>query len=474
MDHNEDRSMPEYPLELSGQAFAKFVEEATGRLSEFLDSLPEQRTDRSQQSAELARTISEPLPQTGQSFTALLETLFRDVFPTAFNTTSPGYLAYIPGGGLPHAALADLISQITNRYVGLWAAAPVAVQIEATVIRWLCEIVGFESGSGGFLTSGGSLANWAALVIAREKHLPEQFHSGAIYTSNQAHHSVNRAALLAGFPRGNLRLIQVDDQYRIRMDDLRRQVDDDRGQGKVPLAVVAHAGTTNTGAIDDLASLAEYCKQEQIWLHVDAAYGGFFLLTDRGRALMHGAAQADSMTLDPHKGLFLPYGTGCLLVRDQSLLQRTFAFRGEYMTAKAEQEFVDFCDISPELTREFRGLRLWLPLKMHGIGPFRQALDEKLDLAQYAAAELRKIKDIEIVAEPQLSLLAFRYSPAGQTTEETNELNRKLLDRINSVGRVFLSPTMLDDKFVIRLCILSVRTHRDRNDEFLEIVRQCI
>lgn len=461
-----------YPLEIAGQAMSGLIAQAAQRIAEFLDTLSEQPTSNLERAEQLARAVAEPLPVVGQSFDSLLEQLFERVFPVALNTTSPGYFAYIPGGGLPHAALADLISLTTNRYVGLWMGAPLVAQIEATVIRWLCDIVGYEAQAGGFLTSGGSLANWAALVVARHSRLPENFLSGVIYTSDQAHHSVDKSAMLAGFPRGNVRKVEVDGEFRVRLDRLRQVIAEDRSRGLTPLAVIAHAGTTNTGAVDDLQRVADLAADERLWFHVDAAYGGFFLLTDQGRSVMRGISRADSITLDPHKGLFLPYGTGCLLVRQQDQLRQTFAWRGEYMTAAASEEFVDFCDISPELTRDFRGLRIWLPLKMHGVQPFRECLQEKLELARYAAMELRKLDRIEIVADPQLSILAFRFQRAGLSNEQLNAFNRELLARINASRRVLLTPTTLDEKFVIRLCVLSFRTHRDRIDELLELVRK--
>jgi aromatic-L-amino-acid decarboxylase len=381
-------------------------------------------------------------------------------------------MAYIPGGGLPHAAIADLMALTTNRYVGLWRIAPVVAQIEATVIRWLADMVGYGPQGGGFLTSGGSLANWSALIVAREQRLPDLFRSGVVYTSSQAHHSIQKAVMLAGIPSTNLRLIAVDHDLRIRLDELERQIGEDRRQGLQPLAVIGQGGTTNTGAVDDLQGLADLAHQEGLWMHVDAAYGGFFRLTQRGKAALRGIERADSITLDPHKGLFLPYGTGGLLVRDRALLQETFAGRGDYMTETAEDEFYDFCDISPELSRDFRGLRMWLPIKMHGIGAFRQCLDEKLDLAGYVASHLQAMPGIELIGQPPLSIVAFRLVAPGRSVEELNQLNRRLLDQINASRRVALTPTTLGDKFVIRLCILSFRTHRDRIDECLGLIRK--
>jgi aromatic-L-amino-acid/L-tryptophan decarboxylase len=332
--------------------------------------------------------------------------------------------------------------------------------------------VGFDGDAGGFLTSGGSLANWSAMTIARDLRMPNNFRRGVVYTSNQAHHSVDKAAILAGLDRTNIRRVPVDADFRVQVDVLEEWIDQDRQAGKLPLAIVGNAGTTNTGAVDHLELLADLAKRTDTWLHVDAAYGGFFLLTERGKSALRGIEKADSITLDPHKGLFLPYGTGCLLVRNRSPLRQVFSLRGEYMMTETEgQDFVDFCDVSPELTRDFRGLRVWLPFQMHGAAAFRECLDEKLDLARHTQAELQAIPGVEIVSKSPLSIVAFRLRQPTWTEMETNEKNQSFLRLINGSGRVWLTGTILNEHFVLRICILSFRTHRDRIDECLAIIR---
>lgn len=463
----------EFPLESGGVQFREQLALAAERIGVFLDTLGEQPASNLDRAEEFSHAVLTPMPKQGRPYEEILEQLFERVFPVALNTTGPGYLAYIPGGGLPDAALADVLSLITNRYPGLWTTAPVVASIELAVIRWFCNLVGFDSRAGGFLTSGGSLANWSALVLARECLLSDDFRRGVVYTSNQAHHSVDKAAMLAGLRRNHVIKVPVDEHLRVRVDALRDLIAADRSQGRLPLAIVAHAGTTNTGAVDDLNAMADLAAEENVWLHVDAAYGGFFLLTERGRNVLRGIERADSVTLDPHKGLFLPYGTGCLLVRDRARLRQVFAMRGEYMTATAaSEEFVDFCDLSPELTRDFRGLRVWLPFQLHGSDVFQRCLDEKLDLARYAEEQLQAIDGVELVASSPLSIVTFRFHRPGWSESEANDRNRKLLKRINASRRVLLTSTMLDGRFVIRICILSFRTHRDRIDECLNLIRE--
>lgn len=466
----EDRS-----LELSSEEFRRLVAGATERILAHLAALPEQPAAATEGGAELARSLAEPIPQSGRPWTELLELLFEKVIPVSFNTAGPGYLAYIPGGGLPHTAVADLVADATNRYVGVFAAAPGLAQIEANVVRWFCDMVGYPPGSGGILTSGGSLSNFSALVAARRERLPDDFLSGTIYASDQTHHSVQKAALLAGFPAESVREVASDGAFRVRPDELARRIDADRRSGRRPFLVVGNAGTTNTGAVDDLRALADLCAAKGLWFHVDAAYGGFFLLTARGRSRLAGIERADSITLDPHKGLFLPYGTGCLLVRDRDALKRAHALSADYMPSMQDDpDLVDFNLLSPELSRGWRGLRVWLPLKMHGVGPFQRNLDEKLDLAEWATEELRGIPQIEIVAEPQLSIVAFRMRGGKSGERDRDGLNRELLTRINARKRVYLTGTTLTTRFAIRICVLSFRTHRDRMEQALDDIRAAV
>ncbi len=475
MNLGDQSTQQTYELELSGNEMRTLVNEAMERIAAYVDSLPSQQAVDLEGTVPAARSTMEPMPETGMPFNALLDRLFHDLVPKGFNTAGPGYLAYIPGGGILHSAVADLISSSVNRYVGVWAAAPALAQLEASVVRWFADLVGYPREARGLLTTGGSLANFIALVAARRDRLPENFLSGTIYTSDQVHHSVTKAAILAGFPESSIREIPSDNLFRIRADALEQAIAQDREKGFMPFMLVASAGTTNTGAVDDLEAMADIASKEKLWLHVDAAYGGFFLLTERGRRTMKGIDRSDSVTVDPHKGLFVPYGTGSLIVRDGEALRKAHTVHAQYLPPMQEDsELVDFCQYSPELSRAFRGLRIWLPFKMHGAGAFRRNLDEKLDLVKFATSELRKIPGIEIVAEPQLSVVAFRLVRAGLGPTELNNLNRRLLDRINARLRVYLTSTVLGETFVIRICVLSFRTHLERVEAAIEDIRAAI
>ena len=466
--------MAAFPLEPSDDELTSLLTEAVGRVVRHVGSLPSQPADGSAGAGALARALIErEAPEDGADAGPLLDLLFDRAIPASFNNAGPGFMAYIPGGGQPYAAAADLISAAVNRYTGVFAPAPALVQLETNVVRWFARAVGYPASAGGFLTSGGSLANFSAVVAARHEKLPEDFLKGTLYVSDQGHHCIRKAALLAGFPAANVREVPSDATFRMRLDALEERVSADRTAGFAPFLVVASAGTTNTGAVDDLDALAAFAARESLWLHTDAAYGGFFALTARGRATLSGLSRADSIVLDPHKGLFMPYGSGCLLVRDPGALRRSHSVQAHYMPGMQEDaDSVDFCEISPELSRNFRGLSVWLAVKLCGLSAFRASLDEKLDLAREAADAVRAIPGVVIAAEPQLSLFAFRYAPQGASLDEANRLTRELMARVNARQRVLLTGTLLVEAFAIRMCILSFRTHRDRVGMALDDLRE--
>jgi len=340
--------------------------------------------------------------------------------------------------------------------------------MEADVIRWLCDMFGYPSNARGILTSGGSMSNLSAIVTARTTKLGEEFADGTIYVTEQTHASVAKAAAIAGLPLRAMRTVPVTSDLRMDHEMLRRLVKEDRDAGQKPFLVVASAGTTNTGAVDPLEAISDICETEGLWLHADAAYGGFFALTERGRARLAGIERADSITLDPHKTLFLPYGTGVLLVRQGEQLRQAHRAKGDYLQDLApEGDIPNFTDYSPELSRDFRGLRVWLPLKLHGTQAFREALDEKLDLSRALYEALKKEPGFDVPWEPELTVVPFRYIPE---TGDADAFNQRLLERINDSKRIFLSSTRLDGAFWLRVCIVSHRTHRDRVDEAIEII----
>jgi aromatic-L-amino-acid decarboxylase len=456
-----------HPLELTSEPLRQALELTARFVGEEIDSLDAQPSADLLDAEELARTFVEDLPRGPRPLEAILKRL-RPAIRKSFNTAGPGYLAFIPGGGIPSAAMADLIATATNRYVGVRPPAPALAQIEETAIAWMAHIMGYPKTAGGILTSGGSLSTLSAIVAARETKLPDDFSKGTLYMSEETHYCVAKAARIAGFRDWQVRRVAVDARRRIDLTALSHAVEADRLKGLKPFLIIANVGTTNTGAVDDLPRMLSIGRSHSMWVHADAAYGGFFRLAGEGPALMPLIEECDSITLDPHKGMFLPYGTGCLLVKNPETLKRAHSMDAEYLHDVRPQESFNFSDLSPELSRDFRGLRLWLPLVLHGVDAFKDAIEEKLMLTRWAHERLRSDPRFEILDEPQLSVIAFRLKGEGAEAERMNE---QLMQRVNARGRVFLSSTKLDGRYAIRLCVLSFRTHMDRVRDAVESLR---
>ena len=457
------------PLEPGAPELRRLIDACAEFVVRHIESLPEQPSWDVEGAAQVAAAFDGPAPETGTD----IETILRRLGPAvskSFTTAGPGYLAFIPGGGLPSAAAADFIACAVNRFVGVAAAAPALARLEAAAVGWLATAMGYPATAGGIFTSGGSISNLTALVTARVAGLPEDFRAGTLYMSEQTHLSLVKAARIAGFTERSIRWVPVDARLRIRPGRLEAMMKEDRDRGLRPFLVIANAGTTNTGAIDPILPVLEIARAHGAWVHADAAYGGFFRLAPGGEGLFPGLEACDSITLDPHKGLFLPYGTGCLLVRDPSALERAHRGEATYLQDVQGREVApDFHSLSPELSRDFRGLRVWLPIVLHGLGAFREQLREKLDLARSAWEALRGEPLLEMLDEPQLSIVAFTCR--GSKGRDGNAIAAELLRRVNDRRRVFLSSTTIDGRFVVRICVLSFRTHADRMAEAVEAIR---
>jgi aromatic-L-amino-acid/L-tryptophan decarboxylase len=443
--------------EQTHQLLARAEDLVTGQLEGLATRAVHEHAD----PAALVAELLEDRPGAAVDADEALATL-TEIVRHGVESTSGGELAYIPGSGLVTSALGDLLASTLNRYTGLPGIAPAAVALEEGVLRWLCELFELPEGSQGVLLSGGSMANLSALLAARERI--ERLDLATIYVGAHAHASVRKAARIAGLRPGQVRVCPSDDGLRVDVEAMRLAIKDDLEDGYEPMAIVAAAGTTNAGAIDPLEALADLAAETSTWLHVDAAYGGFFQLTERGRARLAGIERADSITLDPHKSLFLPFGTGALLVRDQRDLERAFAEEADYLRdLDGAEGLPDFSRLTPELTRAWRGLRLWLPLKLHGLDAFRAALDEKLDLAEHVHARLDADPRTRTWGAPDLSVVPFRAHGDDATQDE-------LLAAVHADGSVRLSSTRIDGEVALRVAILSHRTSRATVDGALDLI----
>ena len=393
------------------------------------------------------------------------------VVTPGLNPAAGGHLAYIPGGGIYVSSLGDYLADVTNEYAGVRFAGPGAVEMENMLLDWMAGLVGYPAGSGGNLASGGSIANLISIVTAREAHglKARHYDQAVVYWTGQVHHCVDKALRISGLGGCTKRSVPMDDRYRMDPAALEQAIAEDRRAGLIPWLVIASAGTTDVGAIDPLEAIGRIARSNGLWYHVDAAYGGFFALVDECRPKLAGMGMSDSIVLDPHKGLFLPYGTGAVLVKDKTTLQRAHYYEAAYMQDVVAEESLSAdspAELSPELTKHFRGLRLWLPIKLHGVAPFRACLEEKLLLTRYFYDQVQRL-GFEVGPQPELSVATYRYVPRSGSA---NAFNEALVQEIHRDGRMFISSTLLNEIFVLRLAVLAFRSHLETIDRFLEIL----
>jgi len=445
------------------------ADDVVARCLAHIESLPRQPAIGDVDAAALCRAMREQAPEDGSALDSLLDPLFRDWIPRSFTAAGPGYLAFIPGGGIFPAALADFISATTNRYTGVWMAAPALVQLEANALDWLREWMDFPDEARGLFTNGGSMATFNAVLCARERHLGADIRPGVLYTSDQAHHSVLKSAKLAGVMPDRVRAIASDDRFRMRVDLLRDAIAADRRAGLTPFAVVSTAGTVNTGAVDPIDAIADLCAAERLWHHIDGAYGAFFYLVAGLRETLRGLPRADSLTLDPHKGMFLPYGTGALLVRDGAALRAAHEATASYLPAMPHPaDFYDPSQHGPELSRGFPGLRVWLSVKLYGSAAFRAAIAEKRALTMEAVRRVAALPGIVIDAPPELSLFAFHLTRPGASRADEDAATRAIVQKTTARRRVMLTGCEAHGRYMGRVCVLSFRTHAAQIDALVE------
>ena len=418
--------------------------------------------------------LRSPIAEEGIPIEAAIELLEHDVIRPGGNPASAGHLAYIPGGGLYHSALGDYLGAVSNKYAGIFFTGPGPVRMENMLIRWVADLVGYPATAGGNIASGGSIASLTAIATARDAHglKGADFATAVVYLTAQAHHCIEKALRIAGLGEVQVRHIPIDVRFRMRPAALEQAIAADRAQGLRPWMIIAAAGTTDTGAVDPLDAIATIAEREGCWFHVDAAYGGFFLMTEHGQTMLRGIERSDSVVLDPHKSLFLPWGAGIVVVRDVEPLAAAHQYSGNYMQdALRQPNEISPADVSPELTKPFRALRMWLPLILLGTKPFQAALEEKLLLTHYFYQEVQAL-GFEAGPYPDLSIVTFRWVLPGATLEQTNQFNQDLVDAVRRDGRIFLSSTMLDGRFTLRMVALSFRTHRETIDLTLKILRE--
>jgi len=446
-------------LVLPAADMRRLAELATERLLERLEGLRDSAPWRGATRAELEPLLREPPPEQGRDPLAVLERAVRDVLPVAARVDHPRFLAFVPSAPTWPGVIADYLAAGFNTFQGTWLGSGGPSQLELVVIDWFRQWIGYPESAGGLFTSGGSAAILDALVTAREAAgWPER---PAVILGDQTHSAFRRAARIIGIRPDGVVVVPSDSSFRLDPGALASALASARGRGLAPIAVCANAGTTNTGAVDPLPALADVCAREKVWLHVDAAYGGFAVLTSEGRRLLAGIERADSISLDAHKWLFQPFEAGCLLVRDVATLVRAFAVDADYLQdTKLGLEHVNFADRGYQLTRSFRALKVWMSIQTFGLARFRAAIAEAIGLAALAGRLVEESDGLELLSPPSLGVVCFRYAPtgAGWTEARIEALNEAVQARVIDSGTAMISSTRLQGRYALRLCVLSHQT----------------
>lgn len=412
--------------------------------------------------ATMAGLLPPEPPEAALGIDEVLARLDDTVFAHASKVGHPGYFAYIPGSTTWPSALADFMASVANVYCGSWMEAAGPSHVELVVLEWFRAWLGLPEGADGVLVSGGSAANLTALAAARELRVGAMDADVVVYCADQAHSSVGRAARALGFRPDQVRIVPSDEHFRLRPDALRTAIAADVAAGRRPLAVVAAAGSTNTGAVDPLDELADLCAETGAWLHVDAAYGGFASLTERGRALLAGIGRADSVTLDPHKWLFMPMECGAVLLREPGALERAFAVLPDYLAdAHGDDDEVDFSDRGLQLTRGARAAKVWAGIATFGVGAYRDTVDRALDLALLAEHLVGADDDLELLNPATLGIVCFRRTVPGLSEDALARVNGWLMAELEATGRAMVSSTRLHGRAALRMCVLNHLTDED-------------
>ncbi len=452
-------------LELSADEMRTLGYHVIDMLVEHHTTLGEKPATTLKRRHQLEGVLREEPPDEGCDALEVLASVERDVLANIMYCNHPRHFAWVPGPSNYVSVLADLLASGINVCPGTWLESSGPSQIELITTEWLLQLCGFPESGGGVFVSGGSIANLTGLVAARQMKLAGKMEGAVVYSSDQAHSSNWKNLRILGFQPEQIRLVPVDQQFRLDVAALEKAVDEDRGSGRRPFCVIATAGTTNTGAVDPLNAIADVCEQQDLWLHVDGAYGAAAVLTERGRTLLSGMERAHSLVLDPHKWLFQPFDIGCCLVRDVRWLEESFAEHPEYLQDTRDKmdmtREVNFCDRGVQLTRAFRALKLWMSIKVFGLDRFRAAIDQGISNAERAQQLLEEQGSFEITTPAELAVVTFQFRPPGHRGHDLNQLTRSIFDGIVDDGHAMLTTTVINGQTVLRLCTINPRTTDD-------------
>jgi aromatic-L-amino-acid/L-tryptophan decarboxylase len=477
---------PYRELDLDPKRARALVDAAADLFQEYLERLPSLPIDRGRSSDEVRRAVARPIPEEGVPDEDLISYLRTIVFDSAIYTGHPGFMAYISGSGTPPGAAADLVAAAINQNVGGWRLGPGATELELYLTSWFARRFGMPERAGGLVTSGGSMANFVALKVARDRALGAGAREEGLgnsrltaYTSDEVHFAATRAADMLGLGSNSIRLIDVDDDYRLDVGLMEERIEEDLSRGFQPFAVVATLGTVGTGAIDPLSAIADVCRRRGLWMHVDAAYGGPAVLADDLKPLLAGVEHADSLAFDPHKWMYTPHSGGVVLVRDLQWLADSFAAHATYVHEDKELtgRGLDLGMMGPQLSRSFWALKIFVSLLAYGTNAYGKRISHDVTLARYLADLVREQEDFELMAPVELSICCFRFVPRNLPTgpgreEYLDELNATLMAKAQLDGQVFYSNAVLGDRFVLRCCIVNFRTEAEHLQQVIDVTRK--
>jgi glutamate/tyrosine decarboxylase-like PLP-dependent enzyme len=411
---------------------------------------------------EMDTVFSEEAPENPTDAHQVLDFVMDQVIPGANILSHPKFFSFVPGPSNYISVMADSLATGFNVFSGGWQAAPAAAELEIVTMNWMLKMYGLpEKKGGGIFTSGGSMANLTAMVTARNIKCGEDFSKAVIYLSDQAHSSNIKAIQVMGFRKEQIRIIPTDMEFKFAINKLKNVINKDRLEGWQPFCLIASAGTTNTGTVDPLVELAEICKKEKLWFHIDGAYGGAAILSKNGKKLLKGIEKADSLTVDPHKWFYQPYEMGCLLVRNHKWLSGTFTEKPEYLRdVEGNESEINFFDHGIQLTRRFRALKFYMSIKTFGLNAFREAVQYNIDLAEATETHLRKSRTWEVVSPATLAVINFRYNPIAKklTEKKLDQLNSKISEKVVQSRQAMLVTTVLNGMIVLRMCLINPRT----------------
>lgn len=456
--------MSRSPLDLDKATMQQLGRTVTDLVAEHLSGIRDEPVIATLPRSALNTALLAPPPAGPTDFDDIISTLREHVLPYHAREPHPGFLAYVPSCPTFPALLGDWIATGYNFFAGVWPVASGPNQIEMVVLEWIREWMSMPEGTSGLLTSGGSAANLTAVVAARHAAVERgaDITRLAVYTSAHAHSSVVRAAWIAGLKRENVRVVEMDDRFRMLPSHLEARIIDDHNDGLQPFMVIASAGTTNTGSVDPLHRIADICSASSLWFHIDAAYAGFAALTGEGKDLLNGIDRADSLTLDPHKWLFVPFECGCLLVREPSRLTDAFAIWPEYLRdVQPGEEEVNFSDRGVQLTRYSRAMKIWMSVNYFGVDAIAGAIQDGMERARLLESLVTESRNFEILCPAQFGILCFRARPSDMPEAELDPLNERINARVVAEANYLISSTRLRGTFSLRMCTLGFRTSHD-------------